>query len=309
MYGQGISPARKDEGNTTMSSKKKTVAKSETYTEAKNKEALQKASSVTIEAAAKKVTEAQLAIGKTLSDVTNQLQTQLSELDTVSQAVLVKQSELETIYGKEKVLKSIDDLELEREQHKRDLDDEKQNLERQRQQEMADYQFNLEQSRKAADATFEDADRIRKNHQRDEDETREKAFQAREEILKKQEAEIADLRAKAAAFPDEMKKEVDKQVAIVSNSIKKDFTHQLEMARKDFETSQIVSRNTIQSLNDRLANSDKIITELTAQLNSAQAKVSEIAKEALQAASNTKSLADVQAVLQTQSNGASQRKA
>ena len=292
-----------------MSSKKKTVAKAETFNKEKASQTLKAASGITIETAAKKVTEAQLSIGKTLSDVTNTLQNQLQELDTVTQAVQLKQGELETIYSKEQVLKNLDELNVEFEAHKQAIEDQKDSLDRERQQEMADFQFNLDQTRRNEQAQFEENRRLVKNQQRDEDEARNKAFLAREEELKKQESELIDLRAKAVAFPEELKKETDKQVAIATNSVKREYEHKLQLMQKDFETANTVHNNTVAGLNARLAANDKVIGELTARLASSEEKVSTIATKALEAASATKSLADVQNLIQTQNNGQSARKA
>lgn len=293
-----------------MSSKKKTVAKAETFSKEKSQQTLKAASGITIETAAKKVTEAQLSIGKTLSDVTNQLQTQLQELDTVTQAVQLKQGELETIYSKEQVLKSLDELNVEFEQHKQNIEDQKLALDRERQQEEADFNFNLEQTRKNEQTQYEEQRRLVKNQHRDEDELRNKAFLAREEELKKHENELIDLRKKVEGFPAELDAAVKKDVAIATNSVKREYEHQLQLLKKDYETAQTVNNNTVAGLNARLAANDKVITELTAQLTAAQSKVAEIAKEALTSASSTKTLSEFQNMLATQGpNGQSARKA
>lgn len=293
-----------------MSSKnKKTVAKSETFTQAKSQETLNKASGVTIETAAKKVTEAQLAIGKTLSDVTNQLQQQLGELSTVTQAVELKKAELETIYGKESVLKSIDELNVEFEDHKQNIETQKEKMFLERTREESEFEFTRDQARKNEQVQYEEDRRILKNKHRDEDEERNKNFQFRTEEMLKKENEFIELKKQVEAFPAKLDSEVKKEVAIATNSVKREYEHKLELLSKDISTHRTVSDSTIASLNARLSTQDKVIAELTAQLSAAQSKVAEIAKEALTAASSTKSLADVQQLIQTQANGASARKA
>lgn len=291
-----------------MSSKKKPVAKSTQFTETQNQETLKKASSKTIESAVAAVTHAQVTISNKLADVTAQLQGQLNELNTVSIAVEVKKGELEAVFGKETVLKNIDELEVDYSARKQDIETEEQETQRQRAQEEADFQFHLQQTRKDAQVQYEESLRTKRNLQRDEDESRNKAFLAREELIKKQETEFAELKAKVAAFPAELDAAVKKEVAIVGSSIKREYEHTLALTRKDAETATTVANNTIASLNARLANNDKVIGELTAQVAAAQTKVAEIAKDALTAASSTKSLADVQSLIQTQANGQGARK-
>lgn len=291
------------------SKSKKAVAKSETFTQAKGQETLKQAAGVTIESAAKKVTEAQLAIGKTLSDVTNQLQQQLSELSTVTQAVELKKAELETIYGKEQVLKNIDDLNVEFEEYKQNIVTQKEKLFLERTREESEFEFTREQARKNEQVQYEEERRLLKNKHRDEDEERNKNFQLRNEEMLKKENEFIELKKQVDAFPAKLDSEVKKEVAIATNSVKREYEHKLELLSKDLATNQSIFQNQLTGANGRLESQAKVIAELTAQLTGAQSKVAEIAKEALTAASSTKSLADVQQLIQTQANGASARKA
>jgi colicin import membrane protein len=302
-----------------MTSKKKTVTKSETFSKEKNEATLKSAANLTIDAAAKKVTEAQLSIGKTLSDVTSKLQEQLQELETVTQAVSLRKQELNTIYGSEQVLKSIDELQAEYENKKTQVDQDfaayqqetearQQSLELQRTQEEESFNYNLQQARRNEQLKYEEENRVRKAYERDQTETLQKGWALREEGLKKLENEIVDLRAKVAAFPTELDAAVKKAEAIVGNTVKRDYEHKLQLLQKDFDTAKTVSDGTIRGLHERLAANDKVIGELTLRLTSAEERVTTIATKALEAASSTKSLADVQNLIQTQNNGASARK-
>jgi colicin import membrane protein len=291
-----------------MTSKKKPVAKATQFTETQNQEVLKKASTKTIESVVGAVTQAQVAISNKLSEVNAQLQTQLTELNTVSQAVEIKKAELESVYSKEAVLKNIDELGVDYEARKQAIETEEQETERQRAQESADFTFDLQQSRKNEQVQYEESLRLKKASQRDQDELREKNYLLREEGLKKQENEIVELRAKVAAFPTELDAAVKKAEAIVGNTVKRDYEHKLQLLQKDFDTAKTVSDGTIRGLHERLAANDKVIVELTLRLTSAEERVTTIATKALEAASSTKSLADVQNLIQTQNNGSSARK-
>lgn len=292
-----------------MSTKKKAVAKAETYNEEKVQATVKKVGQWTPQSVAQKVTDATVSVNKTFSEVSSQLQGVLTEYEDANLALQAKKDELETIFSKEQVLKSIDELNVDFEAQKQAIETQKQDTERERAQEEADFQFHLAQERKNEQVKYEEEIRLKKAAQRDEDENRNKAFLAREEELKKRENELIDLRAQVAAFPAKLDAEVKKEVAIVGNSVKRDYEHKLSLLQKDFDTSKLVADNTIQGYNARLAANDKVITELTTQLTTAQNKVSEIAKEALQSASNTKSLADVKDFMQNQNNGQPARKA
>jgi uncharacterized coiled-coil protein SlyX len=136
----------------------------------------------------------------------------------------------------------------------------------------------------------------------------EKGFKEREENLKKQENEITELRAQVTAFPAKIDSEVKKAEAIVGSSVKRDYEHKLSLLQKDADTAKLVADNTIKGLNDRLANQDMVIGQLQGRINDADKRVTDIATKALEAAASTKSLADVQNLIQTQNNGASARK-
>lgn len=304
-----------------MATPKKTVqTKSDVANKEKNEATLKTAANLTIDAAAKKVTEAQLSIGKTLSDVTSKLQEQLQELTTVSQAVELKKAELANIYGTEQVLKNIDELKADFENQKATIDlafeayqqeseARQTSLELERTKEEEQFNFELQQSRRAEQLAHAENLRVAAAAERDRREQIERGFKERDENLKKFENELIVLRTQVQGFPAEIDAAVKKADAIATNSVKREYEHKLSLLQKDFETSQLVANNTIKSLNDRLAAQDTVIGQLQNRLTDADKRVSEIATKALDAASSTKSLADVQNLIQTQNNGQSARKA
>lgn len=304
-----------------MATPKKTVqTKSDVANKEKNEATLKTAANLTIDAAAKKVTEAQLSIGKTLSDVTSKLQEQLQELTTVSQAVELKKAELSNIYGTEQVLKNIDELKADFENQKATIDlafqayqqeseARQTSLELERTKEEEQFNFELQQARRTEQLAHAENLRVAAAAERDRREQIERGFKERDENLKKFENEIIVLRTQVQGFPVEIDAAVKKAEAIVGNTVKREYEHKLSLLQKDFETSQLVANNTIKSLNDRLAAQDTVIGQLQNRLTDADKRVSEIATKALDAASSTKSLADVQNLIQTQNNGQSARKA
>ena len=291
-----------------MTFKKKTVAKAETFSNEKSQETVKKVGQWTPQSVAQKVTDATVNINKTFADVNAQLQGVLKDFEEANHALETKKGELETIFSKEQVLKSIDDLNVDFETLKQTIETEKQNDAREREQAEADFQFNLAQTRKTEQVQYDEHIRTKKNIQRDEDENRHKAFLAREDELKKRENELIELRTKVAAFPAELDAATKKAEAIVGNAVKRDYEHKLSLLQKDFDTAKLVADNTIQGYNARLAANDKVITDLTLQLNDAYKKIENISNKAVESAAATKSLADLQSMVQTQSNGQTTRK-
>lgn len=303
-----------------MSSKKKAVAKTETFSNEQNQATVKKVGQWTPQSVTQKVTDASVAINRTLADVTAQLQGQLKEYEEANQAVELKKAELETIFSKEQVLKSIDELNADHENQKLTLEQEfslyqqelaakQQTLELERNKENEQFQYNLQQQRREDQLKFEENNRVLAAQERDRKEAIEKNFLLREEELKKRETEIIELRKQVAEFPTRIAAEVKERVDAAVGAVRRDEAHKFQLLQKDFETSKVVSENTIKGYQERLIANDKVIGELTLQLTNAQNKVSEIAKEALQSASNTKSLADVKDFMQNQGNGQTARKA
>lgn len=298
---------------------KKTASKAATYNEEQIQSTVKKVGQWTPQSVAQKVSTATIDVNKAFADVNAQLQGVLKEYDDANIAVQAKKDELENIFSKENVLKNIDllhtehsniktNLEQEMTLFQANLENEKEQAEIQRQQDEAKYNFDLSQKRAGEEEAYQADVRTKKNLQRDADEARERGFKEREEKIFKQETEFNDLKTQVAAFPAKLDSETKKEVAIATNSVKRDYEHKLQLLQKDFDTAAVVAKNTEAGLQARLANNDNIITQLTTQLTAAQNKVSEIAKEALQSASNTKSLADVKDFMQNQNNGQSKSK-
>lgn len=289
-----------------MSSKK--TSKAAQFTQVQQTKAVQDAGSVNIESAAKKLTEAQVTIGRTLSEVTTKLAEQLKELETVTTAVAARKQELEQTYGQERVLKSIDELELLADQFAATSADHRKELERQRQQDEFDYNQTTTQARRSREAKYEEERRLIELQHRIQDEQRERNFQERNAALAKQEAELQQFRQEAAEWPAKLDREVKKAEAVLTNVLTKDFKHQLELLTKDKDTAATVQNAAVANLTRQVQEKDATITQLTHLLEEANKKVQDIATKALDAAASAKSLADMQSFVQTTANNAAARK-
>lgn len=301
------------------SKSKKAVSKSDSIQKEQAKETVKTAAAFTLESATKKLNDMQLAIGKQLSEVTNNLQNGINELKTVSDAVEVKKSELEELFGAEQLLKDTDELQVNFDNKKQELDiafsqyeteinAKKTTLKLEQQKEQQQYDHERAQEKLLDEAEFNKQKIDRQSLLDAHEAEAKKGWAAREDELAKKEADYKKAIEDAALFPEKLKAEVNKEVAIATNSIKREYEHKLQLAQKDAETQKTVADSTITSLNKQLDASDKLIVDLQAQLSKSQDKVSEIAKSALEAASATKSLADVQSLIQTQSNGSNQKR-
>lgn len=310
-------------------SSKKTGTKSAQVSAEKNSEIRKKVGGITVESALTAVSAAQATIGKTLASVGEQVQKELQTLDTINKANELAREEGERIHGAAAIALSIEEAQANAELKKEELDrdlaahavlvsDQKFDADRRLQSEITakrdeqqrlngQWTYEFELRKRDLLSAFQEEQRQAGVAETVRKEGLEKVWANREELLKKQETEVVELRAKVAAFPEELKSEVNKQVAIVGNSMKKDALHEVQMLQSAQNAARVVSENTIANLQREVASKDKLLGELTLQLIAANAKVETIATKALETAGNVKAMADIQSANALSNNGASRK--
>ncbi len=309
---------------------KKTNTKSAQIENEKNQATQKKASGITVDSALNTLSTAQAAISKTLANVGEQIQSQLQELSTVQKAVELEKQELTNLHDIHFLTKSTEDIEALCEVRKEDaknsfkafeaeLNDRRAEIQRNHAQFTAtsvaeqsrsrsEYEYQFEQSKKVSTDRLNEEFRVLRAQERDRKEGLEKVWTAREEELKKNETLFSDLQKQVAEFPQTLKAEVEKATAIVGSSVKRDYTHQIEMFKKDAEVAQRMAQSTIETLNSRIANDQKIIEALTIRLTAADQRVENIATKAMDAASGRQALAEMASFAGGNNNGAPGRK-
>jgi hypothetical protein len=154
-----------------------------------------------------------------LAAVTNVLLEKQDELDGVIETIEEVDAELKEVYGKEKVLLSLADLEIALQEatasHKRNLaslnvqwDDKLTELRRTHQKALHEEKLRLDDEMRKRSLGQEDEDRDRARH-----------FEEREKAVADQENEIAEMKAQFDDLDDVVKGKVDKQVAIIKGAI------------------------------------------------------------------------------------------
>lgn len=299
-----------------MASKKKTGTKSEQFNDEKNTEIRKKVGEITVETALSAVSAAQATIGKTLAGVGEQLQKQLQDLDVIKKAKELEQAEAERIHGVAAIALSVEEAEAAAEAKKEELDrdlaahqvmltDQKFDADRRLQSDIqlkrteqerlnGQWTYEFELLKRDAASAFQEEQRQAQVAETVRKESLEKNWANREEGLKKQETEVVELRAKVAAFPEELSKAVTKAESIVGNVLKKDAAHEIAILNSRHAAEKLVSDNTIANLTAQLAAKDKLINDISTRLIASEEKVSNIATKALETAGNIKAIADVQ---------------
>ncbi len=298
--------------------KEKLANRAEKETEARKvaeEELLQKTSSLSIEEIVKHLTDFRMSIGKTLTNLGDNLSAEVGKLHEVQTAIEIEKKNLEEIYDIKVAAETVANLirnhdeEKERfeeemaakkkarqdEQKEHDLfikeRDEKINKERKREEE--EYAYALAQKRKKEKDTYEEEKAALKKALREEKESQEKALEEREKAVAARETELVELRAKVEAFPAELEKAVAgaKKEAIVQTE--KEAKHKSELIAKEYEGQANVAELKIKNLEETVIRQAEQIKTLTQQISSATTNVKSIAEKAIEGASGLKALSAV----------------
>ena len=242
-----------------------------------------------------------------LAGLSAQISTKIEQMDTVDQAIQLKQAELTELYGIESEAMSLEQMRAQCEEEQADWDkrtidlqaqwdaDEDERSKRwQREEEEHAYEINQKRKRAQEDFNVEIAARARAEAIRIED--LQKSWKLREDALTAQEKEVAALKAAVAGFDATLKTEVGKAEAIAVNRMKKEYEHECAMLKKDIEAERALNLTKISALDDTIEGLDGQIASLQQQLTAARQDAKEVTSQALQSASGRQAMEALQRV-------------
>jgi hypothetical protein len=302
--------------------------------EKRSEEAVKAATAVAPEGIDREIGQLKAEIGKMLADVSDRLASEASRFRSIQKAVESKEGELKELYGIEKAAVSLAAL-IEAQNQQRTEFETAMSAERERlQTEIDALRAEWDKEKKAHDGELKERDASEKkardreredftyNFKRDQQTMKDKladekaalekeiavkreAFQnefaEREKNVAEKEEELADLRARAAAFPKELETAVAQAVKEATDRIKLEAKNREDLLRKEFEGE----RNVLTARNETLEKVNKDVfaanTKLAQQLEAAYQKVQDIAEKTVEGTSQAKTLADLQKMLVEQS--------
>jgi hypothetical protein len=309
--------------------------------ERRNEEAVKAAAAIVPEGIDLEIGQLKAEIGKMLADVSDRLAEESARFRSIQKAVESKEAELKELYGIEKTAVSLAAL-IEAQNQKRSVFEEGMANERERlEQEIETLRADWEKEKKAHDAELKERDANEKkardreredfnyNFKRDQQtmkdkladekatlekeiglkrEVFEKDFAIREKNIEEKERELAELRAKATAFPKELETALAQCAKDITEKLKLEAKNREELLRKEFEGE----RNVLTARNETLDRVNKDVfaanAKLAQQLEAAYQKVQDIAEKTVEGSSQSKSLADLQKLLVEQSRKGSVEK-
>lgn len=238
----------------------------------------------------------QLQVQQSLSTLGAALTSKVQKLGEVDQAIALKEQRLKELFQIEAAAVSLDDLRQEHEQEteeyektreatlqswteeqterakkwKREADDYAYTTKTQRDRDLAEYQAEVAAHRRDEALRLTEFNRT---------------MAEREAAMKARENEVEELRKTVAGIDAKVKTEVTRAEAILSNSLKRQHEHELQLLQKDSATAQTIHTSEIAALKATIAGLQEQVRDLQVQLVAARADAKEVAQEALKSAS------------------------
>jgi hypothetical protein len=292
----------------------KTTTKKQAANKAAVTETLQKASGVNIDTALTGLTQAQTKISRTLADIQEELISKHAELAAIDEAIAIKQAEMEALHGKEAVLFTLDELDAQHAERIRSMQAERDDLikkyaqlkadaevARQREEQEYLYQRNLVRKADEDKWTQYRADRDRTEKLRLED--FERGLTVR--LLEVEQREIAARQAieKEQTFEVRVASDVKREVAIITNSMKKDHEHVLSTMQVQHGAQIAGLQKDVEHLNRTVQSRDNEIAELKVALAKAVEAQTTLASKTVDAAQARSAQAEAMATFTAVAGG------
>lgn len=284
-------------------------AKARRAVERQEEEVVSSVKDLSFDSVSKSIAETQVEVQKVLADLSARVMTRLDDLQNVEEMIKLKNEQLKTLHEIEFKANTLDELEAqiktqrqswEEEQlaTKRAFAEQKSDRNKEWTREEAEYKYRTEQERrKLEDSISYEFQQVQKAN-REKQEQLEKQWAERETEMKKREQELADLRKFKEDYPDMVKKEVNAQVAVATNSVKKEYETKMLLAAKDAETDKRLADQQTQSQQQNISKLQEQIADLKHQLEQAHAAVKEISGKALDSASGRATTEALQRIME-----------
>ena len=288
----------------------------------KEAEVRQAVDGITVESVVQRASDLRLDIAKALSQVSEQLVSEVQRLGNVREAVMLETRELERMHKLDVVATTLDNCVRDYQDKRRSLEAEisaqraqwaeeeertareaketEDALKKMRQREIEDYEYKKSLERKKAQDKYDEEIRLQERKNKEKQETLEKSWQEREAALRSREDELARLKAETGEFPARLKSEVDVAVAEARKAAAQALTQQVSVLKMEASAEKRVADLQIQSLTETLARQAQQIEALTKQLEEAKRQVQDIAVKAIEGASGARALAHVNQIAMEQ---------
>jgi hypothetical protein len=232
-----------------------------------------------------------VSVNNTLAGLSAALTSKIQQMETVDSAIGLKQNRLNELFGIEDQAVSIDDLRAQREDETKEWErklaernarwvEEDAEREKFRKRETEEYLYSTKQHQRRIREDFESEIANQKREEKIRQELLKREWDIRQETLSIQEQDNQNLRDTVATIDSRIKGEVTKAEAILSNTLKKHYEHEIAMIRKDGEAAARMSAAQANMQQSTINGLVEQIKDLQVQLASARNDMKDIVSDA-----------------------------
>jgi len=299
---------------------------------------VERASNYTVESIIKGLANLNIYVGKALNDLSRELTTEAGKLAEIRDAMAIESKNLEELHDIHLAADTLAGLIKDHQEKKATFESERAEAEQEYNFQMAEKKFEWKKEQEAYAAALKDNEtRVKKEREREREEyeyslalarkkeidayeakkialtkaledersMQERELRDREAAIKTQEAEIAELRARASGFPAELTAAVERAENEATSRAESRARQEAQLLAKEVEGDNRVALLKIAALEDVVAKQAAHIEALTKKLDEANAKVEEIAVRAIEGASNARALSTINEIAMEQAKNLS----
>lgn len=222
--------------------------------------------------------EFQKSLHAHISDVRTAILEQSALLQELQQAVGISRQQLQLQHGITVAAESLEELMAEQKRKMAEFASEGA-------QKKQEYDEQITQKRKAWEREAEEYEynkKLQRERDRAEADEREKSFAVREEAIRQQEQEIAQMKKSLDRFPQELSEAVAKKEKEVLEKLTEQFTHEKALMEKESTAQMHLFELKVANLEERLAANTQEIIALKRQTEEANAKAQVLAMKAIE---------------------------
>ncbi len=291
------------------------ITKEEELEKEKNQELLEKAAEYTVNNIVNSMASLQLDFGQIIHNLSENLTTESTKLDELKKAITVKQEQVEQLRQvrliadalyilrqeyQEKLRRLQEDNEqqkeaLEKEQEKTRnswekegqefttrIEEEAELINKQREQELANYQYETQRLRKVEQDEYQEKKRQQERELQLLNTAKEKAWNERETLLSQQAKEFEENKQKIHELEVKVKEDYNKAKGEAIKNADKEAQVKINLIEKEWELSKQGYELKIQSLETKITENKEQVTELTTQLQNTTNQAQNLALRAFQ---------------------------
>ena len=272
-------------------------------------------SEITVEIIAKKLSDLNVEISRTLSGLGEKMSAEVGLLCSLKEAVTLESKDLQRLHGIDIATTSIDQLLADyhekktsfeadllgaRQEWAKETEEKKQaeaeyaeTLKKTRARETEDYEYKKALERKKLQDRFDEECRLKEKQNLEAQENLEKIWKEREAVLKGREEELAALKKEVEQFPGRITAECAKAAKEATREAEAKFNQEIERLKRDLLVEKQFGELKLKQLQESLSNQYTQMGSLQAQLDEAKRQVQDIAVKAIEGASGAKALSQI----------------